>query len=382
MPNSIGERIKNRRKELKMSQTELAKMVGLQPPAISQYESGARRPSYEALRKLAFALTTTTEYLMNGEQIVGEENTLLMSDRVFLKILHSLPVSEQEKLIEYAAFLASGRKIKLNELFENPADYANHLLTERTSQTIPVDVFNIAKELGVRVVEEELDEAEGLLIQGDYPIIILDNKVPNLVRRKFTLAALIGHYLIPWHLKTNYLKRKYINSDNIKIKTKKSEIQLGESTILIEDYEEIEANQFASNLLVPHSELKNDLISQVVNFETIKNLAQTKYEVSLFFLLNRIVEIDNKKFAVVQSENNEVKKVFQGERQIQKGTVNSSSIAATFYCNPSTKEEIRIGHVPASCWVQDAKEHETVYEQSIFNPEKLSSVLTLLTFDD
>ncbi|WP_147535162.1 helix-turn-helix domain-containing protein [Bacillus marasmi] len=381
MPNSIGERIKNRRKELKMSQTELAKMVGLQPPAISQYESGARRPSYEALRKLAFALTTTTEYLMNGEQIVGEENTLLMSDRVFLKILHSLPVSEQEKLVEYAAFLASGRKIKLNELFENPADYANHLLTEKSSHSIPVDVFIIAKELGVKVVEEELAEAEGLLIQGDYPIIVLDSKVPHLERRKFTLAALIGHYLIPWHLKPNYLKRKYIHSDNIKIKTKKSDIQLGASTILIEDFEEIEANQFASNLLVPHRELKNDITNQAVNFETLKNLAQ-KYEVSLFFLLNRIVEIDNKKFAVVQSENNEVKKVFQGERQIKKGVVDSSSIAATFFSNPSTIEEIRIGHVPASCWVQDAEKHETVYEQSIFNPEKLSSVLTLLTFDD
>ncbi|MEH7014212.1 hypothetical protein V7087_25945 [Neobacillus niacini] len=44
------------------------------------------------------------------------------------------------------------------------------------------------------------------------------------------------------------------------------------------------------------------------------------------------------------------------------------------------KEEIREGEVPASSWFVDAKENETVYEQSVYNPA-LGKVLTLLTIN-
>ena len=65
---SVSERISKKREELNLSQTDLAKRAGLKPPAISQYESGLRSPSYEALIKLSNALGVTTDYLISGKE--------------------------------------------------------------------------------------------------------------------------------------------------------------------------------------------------------------------------------------------------------------------------------------------------------------------------
>ena len=47
-----------------MSQSDLAAKSGLQPSAISHFETGNRSPSFDNLKKLADALTVTTDYLL------------------------------------------------------------------------------------------------------------------------------------------------------------------------------------------------------------------------------------------------------------------------------------------------------------------------------
>lgn len=47
-----------------LSQDEIAKMTGLKPAAISHFETGERKPSFDNLRRLADALKVTTDYLM------------------------------------------------------------------------------------------------------------------------------------------------------------------------------------------------------------------------------------------------------------------------------------------------------------------------------
>ena len=56
-----------RRRELKLTQTELAKEANLTPAAISQFESGTRKPSFKTLSSLSDALKVTTDYLL-GEK--------------------------------------------------------------------------------------------------------------------------------------------------------------------------------------------------------------------------------------------------------------------------------------------------------------------------
>jgi transcriptional regulator with XRE-family HTH domain len=64
----FGERVKKRREELKLSQTELASKVGLtSAAAISLIEKGDRKPSFDLLSKLADALEVTTDFLMGRD---------------------------------------------------------------------------------------------------------------------------------------------------------------------------------------------------------------------------------------------------------------------------------------------------------------------------
>ncbi|NEN25885.1 helix-turn-helix transcriptional regulator [Cryomorpha ignava] len=63
---TIGERIKELRTAKKLTQTDLAKMVGLSYIQIGRYETHKSNPSSDVLHKLANALDTTTDFLMQG----------------------------------------------------------------------------------------------------------------------------------------------------------------------------------------------------------------------------------------------------------------------------------------------------------------------------
>jgi transcriptional regulator with XRE-family HTH domain len=62
----IGERIKELRTAKKLTQTDLAKIVGLSYIQVGRYETQKSNPSSDVLQKLAQALGTTTDYLMQG----------------------------------------------------------------------------------------------------------------------------------------------------------------------------------------------------------------------------------------------------------------------------------------------------------------------------
>jgi transcriptional regulator with XRE-family HTH domain len=58
------ERLKTARDLRAISQTELATKAGLPPSSVSHFEAGARKPSFDNLKKLATALNVTTDYLL------------------------------------------------------------------------------------------------------------------------------------------------------------------------------------------------------------------------------------------------------------------------------------------------------------------------------
>ncbi|WP_017754959.1 helix-turn-helix domain-containing protein [Calidifontibacillus oryziterrae] len=375
MDNLIQTRIKSRRKELKMTQSDLAKKAGLQPPAISQYESGVRSPSFEALRKLSVALDVSTDYLMNGISSTSSDQHFDYFEKILLKLIQSIPTSKKENLLEFATFLATERNINTKMEYDDPSDYANSLLNKYGCD-LPIDLESLTKELKIKVIEQELDEGEGILIQGNHPIILLDNR-KNIYpsRKKFTLATLLGHFVIPWHIKSSYISRKYNEAD------KQNDNRIGHSTLLTEEIEDMEAQNFAANLLMPFNEISNDFIKVDTSLENLKSLAEQKYHISLFTLLNHLVKLSNGKYAVLQSENYRIIKTFQGKYSLKSEFVDQQSKASSFFSNPSTKEEIREGIVPQSSWLNDIDKDLTVYEQSIYNPD-FGKVLTLLTINE
>lgn len=61
---AFEERLRAARESRRLSQGALAERTGLQPSAVSHFETGTRKPSFENLRRLADALRVSTDYLL------------------------------------------------------------------------------------------------------------------------------------------------------------------------------------------------------------------------------------------------------------------------------------------------------------------------------
>jgi len=65
---SLGERIKQRRQALKITQQELAQSLGMTPQHISAIEQDKGAPSIALLLKLAEELGVSIDYLVSGKE--------------------------------------------------------------------------------------------------------------------------------------------------------------------------------------------------------------------------------------------------------------------------------------------------------------------------
>lgn len=73
---TFGSKLKSLRKELNLTQEQLAKRIGVAKSVVSYYESGERYPSYDVLVKLTNVFHVTTDYLLDIEK----KHTLDVSD--------------------------------------------------------------------------------------------------------------------------------------------------------------------------------------------------------------------------------------------------------------------------------------------------------------
>ena len=101
----ISQLIKDRRKQLAITQTELAKQSSLTPAAISQFESGTRKPSFDTLSNLADALKVTTDNLLGKRRESYDD--LLADPKVSMmfKGMMKLPEKDKEMMFEFYQFL-------------------------------------------------------------------------------------------------------------------------------------------------------------------------------------------------------------------------------------------------------------------------------------
>ena len=110
---AFGERLKEFRSERKMSQTELADLVGLRYSHISRYENGGSKPSAEMLMKLSKALNTSIDFLLFGK----EENvaTADFEDKellVMFKKSEKLPEDEKAILKKFIGLFFKEKQFK------------------------------------------------------------------------------------------------------------------------------------------------------------------------------------------------------------------------------------------------------------------------------
>lgn len=68
-------RIRERRRSLNLTMKELAKMVGVSEGAISHYETGRREPDPDMLKKIAYVLGVSVDYLLGVDDQDFAETT-------------------------------------------------------------------------------------------------------------------------------------------------------------------------------------------------------------------------------------------------------------------------------------------------------------------
>jgi transcriptional regulator with XRE-family HTH domain len=80
------ERLKAARELRKFSQTDLAEKSGLPASSVSHFEAGARKPSFDNLRRLAHALDVTTDYLLGRSDTPEASATAMRLNRDIHKL--------------------------------------------------------------------------------------------------------------------------------------------------------------------------------------------------------------------------------------------------------------------------------------------------------
>ena len=113
----IGMKIRNRRRELGLSQERLAEAIGITYQQLQRYEGGKGHLNTDRLQALTGALNITISYLFEEtleERIKVRESDRYISqeEREFVEYLRDIDNEEYRKSIKVFLQLAAGRKKK------------------------------------------------------------------------------------------------------------------------------------------------------------------------------------------------------------------------------------------------------------------------------
>lgn len=151
-------------------------------------------------------------------------------------------------------------------------------LLQKHKVTAPaVNVYRIIEENDIRLVFEEMDDSDSglLLIEGGRAIIAInDSHHPN--RQRFTAAHECGHYFL--HREGD--EQLFVDQAFAR----------GPTASAGTDAFEIEANQFAAELLMPEDMVKDAAVSQSLSDLDIAMLA-LRFEISEQAMTLRLVKL-------------------------------------------------------------------------------------------
>ena len=106
-------RIKELRKKMGISQTELGIILGVTRSTICLYEQGKRQPDNTTLVKLADFFGVTVDYLLGrdcGEQKPNEPIALSKEEKKLIHLITQLTDEETETLSKFVDFIISQRE--------------------------------------------------------------------------------------------------------------------------------------------------------------------------------------------------------------------------------------------------------------------------------
>lgn len=99
MDISIGERIKNRRKELNITQIQIREATGISSGNMSGIELGKSLPSASALIELSKILDCSVDWILTGNSPISEGIALSNIEEDLLNGFRELPEDDRDELI-------------------------------------------------------------------------------------------------------------------------------------------------------------------------------------------------------------------------------------------------------------------------------------------
>lgn len=109
MQKKFQDQLRAAREKRELSQSELATRTGLQPSAVSHFETGKRSPSFDNLKRLADALGVSVDYLLGRAESPAVSSPA--AEQIF-RDFTNMTAGDQEALAEMAAVLAKKNQAK------------------------------------------------------------------------------------------------------------------------------------------------------------------------------------------------------------------------------------------------------------------------------
>lgn len=100
---STGYRIRLRRKQLNMTQQDLADLINSSQRQILKYEQDDNSPTAAVIAALAIALETSADYLLGlSDEIkpVGDESDLAPNERLLVSLYRGKPPDKQQTVLD------------------------------------------------------------------------------------------------------------------------------------------------------------------------------------------------------------------------------------------------------------------------------------------
>ena len=247
----------------------------------------------------------------------------------------------------------------------------------------PIDVAALAQDFSRQVFPDapitmvgglDLSKGiEGMLMphpngSGEWGIIY-NETIRSPGRRNFTLAHELGHYML--HRQTNPNGLECSNRDM-------ADWDEGQNKI------EGEANTFASYLLMPLDDFREQIKSRVIDIDVMNDLAD-RYAVSLTAAILKWMTITDKRAMIVVGKEGFIDWAWSSEPLLKSGvfywarqTVTEMP-AASLAAQEVDWDTGRHGHLhPAGVWLGS----EPVHEMTVFSPRNDQMTISLLIYPD
>ena len=208
----VGERIKQARLMLGLSQRELARRVGLSATAISKFEQGTLTPSSATLLRLARALGRPLEFFVRPVSVTHIEPAYRKRSRVAKKAEKALLASIAEWLERYLeletilfgspkAFTFPKGFPRQVESFDDVEEAALQLRKVWDLGIDPIDNFvQLLEDKNVKVgifdVEQGFDACAFTADEGGHVLVMVIRKGLPGDRTRFNLGHELGHLLL------------------------------------------------------------------------------------------------------------------------------------------------------------------------------------------